>query len=359
MTDNLPAENQDRRSDPKPLLFISHRHDDKALAEVVRQTFQRFSGGRIKIYQSSSASAHGPSGGRSLTAQLREALKEASALILLYTEPSEDWQYCMWECGLATAGAADTQVVLFECARQIPKVFEGEVRVNVRDADSVQRFMNNVFTKDNFFPGFGKSTDFVENGEEVTAAAQELFTRINQIIFASEARAAGDWPSCPYMKLALTFDQLDTIDQASEIGLEEGRKATRAILDNEATVIGGDAFAARLFGMQGPESLQGATFGDLVRTWSRRCPSPNVDWVAAISDQVMRAAQDQFPSMTWKMMWSADEDDRGRVYAPTVIRVQTRPSRRWKEFGIYFCKFSVRRDGTIEVGSPPELPETA
>lgn len=346
---------EDRRSQEQPLVFISHRHDDKALADVIRQTFLRFSGGSIRIHQSSSAQAEGPQGGRNLTTQLRKLLEEASALILVYTEPAEDWQYCMWECGLATAGAPDTRVVLFECTGQIPKIFEGEVRVNVRDRESVQRFMNEIFTKDQFFPGFGKRTNFKDNGEEVVAAAEELCGQFDKLLFAGEARPPGDWPSAPFIKLSLTFDHLDAIERASEAGSEEARRVTRTTLENEARVVNGDAFAARLLGLAGPESLQGALFGHLVRTWSRRCPNHDLDWVASLSDQVMRAAQDHFPRMVWKMMWSADEDDRGRVYAPALMRAQTRPGRRVKEFGVYFCKFSVNEDRAIEIGAPPAV----
>ena len=49
-----------------------------------------------------SPSAKTPGVGRTLNAELRQALWGAGAVILVYTSPDEDWGYCMWECGVAT-----------------------------------------------------------------------------------------------------------------------------------------------------------------------------------------------------------------------------------------------------------------
>ena len=164
-------------------------------------------------------------------------------------------------------------------------MFEGEAHVSIRDPEQFLRFINGIFSQPGFFPGYGRSTSFTENGDEVkAAAAEDLFTRMNQLLFGTDTRSPNDWPSCPFLRLAVTFDDLDVIDRASKANPQECAEATRNILEKSATVLRGDAFAARLFGMQGPESLQGANFGELVSTWRGRCPTPTLDWLQSLAD---------------------------------------------------------------------------
>jgi hypothetical protein len=44
-----------REASRNPLLFISHRHADKDIAELLRNFVKDRSGGRIAVFQSSSA----------------------------------------------------------------------------------------------------------------------------------------------------------------------------------------------------------------------------------------------------------------------------------------------------------------
>ncbi len=75
----------------KPLLFISHKHTDSKIADIIRTFITMSTSGYVDVYQSSTAWAQGPQVGRSLNKQLRETLWKASILILLYTEQDQDW----------------------------------------------------------------------------------------------------------------------------------------------------------------------------------------------------------------------------------------------------------------------------
>jgi hypothetical protein len=50
----------DTTKHPSPLLFISHRHADQPIADVLRKFVTDRSGGRIAVFQSSSAQAENP-----------------------------------------------------------------------------------------------------------------------------------------------------------------------------------------------------------------------------------------------------------------------------------------------------------
>ena len=55
------------------------------------------SGGRIRVFQSSSAQADNTRVGRDLQRELMDQLWAAGAVVLIYRSEEEDWSYCMWE----------------------------------------------------------------------------------------------------------------------------------------------------------------------------------------------------------------------------------------------------------------------
>lgn len=63
-----PANVISLRADDKPVLFTSHRHDDRAIADVLRRFIEARTGGRVRVFQSSSPGARGPKQGENLTA---------------------------------------------------------------------------------------------------------------------------------------------------------------------------------------------------------------------------------------------------------------------------------------------------
>src|SRR5262245_54449735 len=97
----------------RPLLFISHKHADAAIAQVVASFIEDRSNGTVSVYLSSSPDFAGPKFGKNLNAQLRETLWQTRALILVYTSQDADWSYCMWECGVAThPQSPDTSIIV-------------------------------------------------------------------------------------------------------------------------------------------------------------------------------------------------------------------------------------------------------
>src|SRR5688500_14588862 len=65
-----------------PQLFISHKHADKEIADVVREFVYARTNREITVYQSSSPDAKRPEMGRVLSDQLKRALWETSVVML-------------------------------------------------------------------------------------------------------------------------------------------------------------------------------------------------------------------------------------------------------------------------------------
>jgi hypothetical protein len=119
---------------PRPLLFISHRHADREIADVIREFVTFRSAGDVVVHQSSSSDAAAPKIGRNINDELKRTLWRTDVLLLVYTRKDHDWDYCMWECGVAMhAESEDTNVIALQCGRQLPRVFADQVGVDMRD----------------------------------------------------------------------------------------------------------------------------------------------------------------------------------------------------------------------------------
>lgn len=97
-------------------VFVSHKQDDHALAKTVKTTLERLCGSSIYCFVSGSDIA----AGSDWNAEIRSQLAKSHLLILLFTEPSRNWDWCLYEAGLFTSlGAAEEHSVV--CLYRPPK----------------------------------------------------------------------------------------------------------------------------------------------------------------------------------------------------------------------------------------------
>src|SRR5947209_18336478 len=210
-----PAKVISLRADDQPVLFTSHRHDDRAIADVLRRFIEARTGGRVMVFQSSSPGAKGPKQGEKLSAELRRDLLHASVVVLIYSTRDQDWSYCMWECGVAQLPEpSSTKTVVFQCADQFPMVFSDQVRVGVRNEQDIEKFVNDLLTETDYFPKLGGAvTDFSAGTEPVQEAANELY-RVLQDVLPAPDDAGEEWPAYPQLTIELTDEQIERIRNA-------------------------------------------------------------------------------------------------------------------------------------------------
>jgi hypothetical protein len=205
---------------PNPLLFISHKHTDSKIADVINDFVTIRSGGRVKVFQSSSPWAAGPHAGRNLNKQLKEALWQTNVFILIYTAPDQDWNYCMFECGVAShPQSPNTRVILFQCGTTRPSLFADQVNVNCRNLPDIQKFTDDLLTDPTFFSGFpGAITQFARSGREVAAAAAELYQKLLVSLPPEIELPVEEWPAWPFLQLELSLDTINQISKADDEG---------------------------------------------------------------------------------------------------------------------------------------------
>ena len=326
----------------RPSLFLSHRHDDRQIADVLREFVKDRSGGRVEVYQSSSVEAGAPRAGRELQRELVERLWTASVVVLVYTSSEEDWSYCMWECGVATQPHTPANVVVFQCGSNAPAVYGQTVRVNARNTTDLQRFANDFLTSHDFFPGHDDviAPGFTPNGEEVRNAALQLSERLAEVLPSENGDEGEDWSTVPFMRLQLTYAESDRI---RELDADEGRKLVR----RAARIIEIDDKAKMVFGFG--RVRRDEPFTHFVDAWLERHPDETSDWINDLCEQIRVGAHWWYPRFAWHIMKSVDEFDSAR-YAPVLIRVRSIPWMRCHDFDVYFGKFEAEVAERIRAG---------
>jgi hypothetical protein len=349
MTSEVSADSA-RRGPARPLLFISHRHADRAIADVLRKFVNDRSGGRIAVFQSSSAQAENARVGRELRTELKEQLWAAGAVILVFTSPKEDWSYCMWECGVATHPASpETKVMVLQCGPLPPSVYADAVRVEAQDPESIQKLANDFLTSPDFFPNHNEAVapGFAPNGDEVQHAAKALYEALKKVV-PSGPDEGEDWATVPFLRLQLTFAEVDGIREMDPV------KGARAVLE-QARVNEIDAEAKRLFGVGRVEPF--VPFRWLVDAWQQGRPNSSTGWMDELAEQVRVASHWRSPRFRWQLLKSVDEFDHA-MYAPILSRVRSVPHERCHHFDLYFSKFDTDDNGAIRIGFANE-PQTA
>lgn len=330
------------------MLFISHLHEDKPIADTLREFVVGWTGGRVEVFQSSSAEAERPRIGRRLSDELMTQLKNANVVTLLHTQPDGDLSTCLWEVGVATGAKPDTNVVLLECGESVPAVFDDRVRVNIRGFADIQGFVQELLTRPAFFPPFtGAVTDFEPRSPDMLRAAQDLNKRLQSAQPPPVEEPERSWCSYPCMTLQLSFSHQEIISQATD---SDRLSKTVELLENQVLVLGSDSDAGRVYGIA--DAPKGMLLKRLIAAWKGNTPTPRSKWVEGLACQVMDTSLNRFPTLRWELFRGADKND-GTWYGPAVVRVRRIPARRVLEFDVLLCKFSVDETGAALIGVPP------
>ena len=345
MTDSSPP--RATGIDGKPLIFISHRHDDKTIADVLRSFIVTRTANQVAVAQTSSAAGEGPKAGGPLNRQLMNLLWRSDLFILLHTDPRSDWSWCCWEYGVALDTAKpDCRAVVLQFTDECPPIFADLVRVDVRKREDVGRFTQDLLCGKDFFPDrTAPITGFSRESDDVKKAADELYDSL-QAVAPQGSDEPDPWPAYPYMQLSVSLADTVAIQGASE---RERPAVARSVLETGNVLIHGDTEAGRLFGRR--ERIKGEPFSALVDRWKDRYPESETGWVDTIASQIAEAAVDDFPHLEWQLMRARDRGD-GYWYGPALIQVQTLPRQQVMRFDICFLKFDLDEDNRPVVHVP-------
>ena len=317
----------------EPVVFISHKHSDREIAETIARFVKNKSAGNARVHLSSSPDFEGPRFGQPLNSELKHALGESDVVILVYTNDREDWSYCMWECGVAVDPRDEhpTMVVVVQCTGDEPKPFADQLRVDARDLDSVQAFVKALLTTTDFFPLRAEPiTGFSPEGSEVREFAAELHGTLADAI-PRGIGAERSTPTSPFLRVRLGNQAADEIRTNYLAGDGD---LNMKIVESEALIVEQDG-AGALFGMQlGPDS----TLGDVLADWRGDDANSGEEarWFDALTDQLEAALVGRLRPVKW----AAYQAVKGRTDVPFVAG--SRQVVDGVEFDVYLVPISPR-----------------
>ncbi len=296
-----------------PTVFISHRHDDKVIADALREAIMDWSSDEITVIQSSHDKS-GPRIGKPLIPELMDNLGGANVVILVYTVDDADWTYCMFECGVATdPKTEETSIVVLQCAEDVPAPLSELLHVKP-DNDSIRQFTQEFHKDPEFFPRLGHAFSKDVSDETLKKRSDALFEALDKKVPGRIRREKRRWH---YMDLAMQLD-------ANEIsGIRDCSS------DQEALNLTQDAVEEKCFVKEGSPQLfphfgfnsyqEDLKIVDLYRRWEED-PKLKIkhNWLSSVCWQIMLIVRNK-PSDDLSVAFNS-LSDRNRWYIPVVNR---------------------------------------
>ena len=142
-------------------IFFSYKKKDESAAKEVVGILRKLSAEKLKItYQ---AEFTNDIAGKKWRDQIQKAVKEANWFILLLPDPSDDWDWCLYETGLfeAQLTTGDRLICLHHPDTEVPNPIEGYHAVSAT-VPEVDKFLRMTMTEGNPIPGLSAINRAIE-----------------------------------------------------------------------------------------------------------------------------------------------------------------------------------------------------
>lgn len=154
-------------------IFISHKGKDKIAAEKITDALELYGATNLKIFISERISP-----GVHWAAEIYDNLKQTDWLLLLYTDPSEEWDWCLFEAGFFAASIVDPKrrlICLHTLDDPPPMPLRGWQTVPVTDGNKMEKFLKLLFGEIN--PKLTESKNKLHELADLIAKAFQLKVR--------------------------------------------------------------------------------------------------------------------------------------------------------------------------------------
>jgi len=288
-------------------IFISHKHDDHDAAAQLSNVLGNVDE-QIKCFVSGSHLI----AGTDWNAEIRTQLLDSHLLVLLFTEPSKNWDWCLYEAGLFTSlGDEHSVVCLFPPTGESPRPLKSLQGVQVT-VPLVQQFLRQLCTETwrvtrKWRLGALKHNVVDEHLKAFATEIVNLFPRPR-----ADAVPLPHLTHFPCHRVVLDLrDQPDAFKAIPEgAGVIEGEGAT-------------STFTMSLFNLT--RGLHQRTWKDLVEATN----DPNGQWLTDLNRRYEAAIHERLfaPALITPMpLIDAYTGQRRRSYRPILYEIQRAPS---------------------------------
>ena len=296
--------------DPKEKfrIFISHKHDDHDFAANLADALGGLSD-KMKCFVSGTDLV----AGSDWNAEIRSQLMVSHLLVLVFTAPSKNWDWCLYEAGLFTSlGDEHSVVCLYQPQGASPRPLTTLQGVPV-DPVAVQRFLHQLCEET-----WRVALKWRQGALEPTIATERLAAAAEQIV-AGFPKAA-DTVQAPSGNLTHYPCHRVVLDLRAVSDVQGG-------IPREARVVEGDGatstFTLSLFNLT--RGLRERTWGDLVDA----AGSTGSTWLADLDFRFAAALHEQLfsPSKTTPMpLMDSHTGLRRRSYRPVLYEILREPA---------------------------------
>lgn len=289
-------------TDDKFTVFISHKHDDHALATKVRDAIEGLNPEAIDCF----VSGIDITAGMDWRREIRSVLARSHLLLLLFTAPSKNWDWCLYETGLYTRfDKTDVRsvVCLFNPGQAAPSPL-ADLQGVPADADKIRDFLTllckETWTMSDDWRRGALAPDIA--AEEVEAAAQAI---------AEEFRRSGSISAYyPCHRVVLSLSDSDDITT----GIPESARVMEGPNDTSG-------YTMSLFDLAGGTGRR--TWGDLLRA----IEGTEAPWRGELDRQFLQAlGETLFPPMEGRMHTGRTSRVGDRLYHPILYSIERGPA---------------------------------
>lgn len=283
-------------------VFISHKHDDHALAVEVKKAMEGLSPGSIECF----VSGIDITAGMDWRREIRSVLARSHLLVLLFTSPSNNWDWCLYETGLYTR-FDKTEVVSVVCMFNPGQASPGplaDLQGVPADADRVRAFL------DSFCRQTWKMSDDWRRGPLASEIAADRLEAAARAIAEAFRRSGSASTYYPCHRVVLSLSESDDITS----GIPESARVMEGPNDTSA-------YTMSLFDLAGGTGKR--TWGDLLRA----VDGTEADWRRELDSQFLQALGEKlFAPMEGSMRAGRKSRVAERRYRPTIYNIVRGPA---------------------------------
>ncbi len=309
-------------------IFISHRHADKEIANVLRKHLLGWGISTDRIFLSSSVE-NAPQIGGALQGELQKALQEARVLFFLFTSSGADWSWCIYEIGLATDPETPTRIVVIKCTDDaIPHVVKDQVVVYMTN-NSIKRLVKQFHKDKGFFPGQPAFSPDLDSGA-LADRSKRLFEELREVIPRESEHEIIRWGSF-----------LVGIDAAAANGLAEASleeiqsEKERTKLMNQCKIVEAKGWGIQHFGYN--DFADGLNLAKVAERWTKEVGDiKEPSWMAELSEEFWNVATNRRTKFRWVPFKSLALDDLSVCPVVTEARRLKNGGMQFKVLMFYF-----------------------
>jgi hypothetical protein len=283
-------------------VFISHKHEDHALALEVMNAMEGLQPELIDCF----VSGVDITAGMDWRREIRSALAKSHLLVLLFTAPSKNWDWCLYETGLYTRfdrSEVRSVVCLFSPGEASPSPL-ADLQGVPADTDSVHAFLDTLCRRT------WEISDDWRRGALALDVAPDRVEAAARAIAEAFRRSGSASTYYPCHRLVLALSESDDI--------------TNGIPETARVMVGPDdtsGYTMSLFDLAGGTGKR--TWGDLLRA----VRGTEADWRRELDAHFLKALDEQlFPPIQGRMRAGATSRGQERVYRPILYSIIRGPT---------------------------------